>query len=94
MKTGYVYIMSNKKRTTFYIGVTSNLAKRVNEHKSGNGSIFTTKYKCLDLVYFEQIFDIGLAIEREKTLKNWNREWKIDLIKTINPEMKDLSELL
>jgi putative endonuclease len=94
MKTGYVYIMSNKKRTTFYIGVTNNLAKRVNEHNSGNGSIFTKKYKCFELVYFEQIFDIGLAIEREKTLKNWNREWKIDLIKTINPEMKDLSELL
>jgi putative endonuclease len=92
MKTGYVYIMSNKNRTTFYIGVTNDIARRVAEHKEGSGSKFTAKYKLHDLVYYEVIYDIEQAIRREKQLKNWHREWKLNLIKELNPEMKDLSE--
>lgn len=94
MKIGFVYIMSNKHRTVLYIGVTSDLRKRVSEHKEGRGSEFTNRYNCKDLVYYEQILDIEQAIIREKKLKNWHREWKINLIKSLNPEMKDLFDEL
>jgi putative endonuclease len=90
-KGGYIYIMSNKLRTTLYIGVTSNLINRVNQHKNNNGSSFTTKYKCHDLIYYECFELIESAIEREKQLKKWNRVWKEDLIKLFNPQLKDLS---
>ncbi len=93
MKVGYVYIMSNITRTTFYIGVTNDLKNRVEEHKEGSGSVFTRKYKLHYLVYFERIFGINNAIKREKQLKNWHRDWKINLIKTVNPEMIDLFEI-
>lgn len=82
--------MSNLNRTTFYIGVTNNIERRVIEHKSGTGSKFSSKYKLFELVYFEEFQNIKDAINRETQLKNWHREWKINLIKTINPEMKDL----
>jgi putative endonuclease len=94
MKTGYVYIMSNKNRTTFYVGVTSNLSQRVSEHKSGRGSIFTSKYRCFDLLYFEEHQSMYDSIVREKQLKAWHRPWKIRLIKSLNPTMRDLSEEL
>ncbi len=87
---GYTYIMSNKIRTVFYIGVTSDIRNRVFKHKKGRGSIFTSKYKCHYLVYYEWFQYINHAIEREKQLKNWHRDWKINLIKEQNPEMKDL----
>jgi putative endonuclease len=90
-KVGYVYIMSNKMRTTFYIGVTNNIERRVREHKNGE-SAFTNRYRLFHLVYFEEIYTIGIAIQREKQLKRWHREWKLDLIKSVNPQMKDLSE--
>ncbi len=90
MKVGYVYIMSNFKRTTFYIGVTNDLERRVAEHKAKKGSVFTKKYQLDSLVYFERIFDIEQAIKREKQLKGWHRDWKINLIKSVNPEMIDL----
>jgi putative endonuclease len=90
MKKGYVYIMSNKNRTTFYIGVTSNLNKRIADHKNGVGSVFTKRYNLEDLVYYEDFVDILQAIDREKQLKKWHREWKINLIRSVNPEMKDL----
>ena len=93
MKVGYVYILSNLKRTTFYIGVTNNLQKRVAEHKQGVGSIFTSTYKLYYLVYFERILSIEQAIKRETQLKNWKRSWKIDLIKSMNPKMLDLIDL-
>ena len=92
MKQAYVYIMSNFKRTVLYIGVTNNIERRVTEHQSGNGSTFTKKYNCVYLIYYERIQGVEQAIKREKQLKNWNREWKINLIKEINPELKDLSE--
>lgn len=92
LKIGYVYIMSNKNNTTLYIGVTNNLEKRVLEHKSGKGSVFTHKYNCTCLVYYESIQDMGQAIKREKQLKCWHRDWKDNLIREFNPEYKDLSE--
>ncbi|WP_319480449.1 GIY-YIG nuclease family protein [uncultured Draconibacterium sp.] len=90
MKGGFVYIMSNSKRTTFYIGVTSDLKTRIADHKNGIGSAFTSKYKLTDLMYYEDFPDIYQAIDREKQLKNWHRDWKINLIKSVNPEMNDL----
>ena len=84
--------MSNKHMTTFYIGVTNNLERRVAEHKSGEGSIFTSKYNLDYLVYYEMITDIKTAIKREKQLKRWHREWKINLIKELNPTFEDLDK--
>ncbi len=78
--------------TTFYIGVTNDLERRVAEHKSGEGSIFTTKYNLDRLVYYEIISDIKAAIKREKQLKRWHREWKINLIKELNPTLEDLGK--
>ena len=75
-----------------YIGVTSNLYMRIVEHKSGKGSIFTEKYSIKDLLYFEEFTSIEQAIAREKQLKNWHKEWKWNLIKQVNPELKDLFE--
>ena len=86
--------MSNKNKTTFYIGVTNNLERRVAEHKEGSGSKFTSKYKLYELIYYEIIYDIEQAIKKEKQLKNWHRDWKLNLIKSLNPEMKDLSETI
>jgi putative endonuclease len=94
MKKGYVYIVSNKNRTTFYVGVTNNIKRRITEHKTGEGSKFTGKYNLTDLVYFEEIPDIVQAIKREKQLKNWHREWKMNLIKSVNPDMRDLYDEL
>ena len=91
-KTYYVYIMSNTHNTTLYIGVTNDIERRVQEHKSGSISGFTQKYCCDKLVYYEEYSDINEAIEREKKLKKWRREKKDWLIKTFNPEIKDLSE--
>ena len=71
--SSYVYIMSNKNRNVFYIGVTTNLRERVAQHVSGNGCQFTNKYKCHFLVYYEEFNNIETAIAREKQLKNWNR---------------------
>jgi len=92
MKQGYVYIVSNKNRTTLYIGVTNNIMRRIMEHKSGQGSIFTSRYQLHDLMYFEQISGMQNAINREKQLKNWHREWKWNLIKEANPELVDLAK--
>ena len=91
MKKGFVYIMSNYKRTTFYIGVTNSLQRRVPEHKQGCIPGFTQRYRLKYLVYYEVHDSMWRAIAREKQLKNWHREWKINLIKSVNPEMKDLS---
>jgi putative endonuclease len=91
LTNAFIYIMSNKNVTTFYIGVTNDLERRVKEHRDGDGSEFTSKYKLTYLVYYEIISDIKSAIKREKQLKNWHREWKTDLIKELNPKMLDLA---
>ncbi len=92
MRQSHVYIMSNYTRTVFYIGVTSNIMNRVLDHKKGSGSVFTSKYNTKYLVYYELFYDIRDAINREKQLKRWHRDWKINLIKSVNPEMKDLAD--
>ena len=90
--TYYTYIMSNPNNTTLYIGVTNDIERRVQEHKSGQIPGFTQKYNCTKLVYYEKYSDIDQAIEREKKLKKWRREKKDWLIRTINPDLKDLFE--
>jgi len=92
VKKGFVYILSNFKINVFFTGVTGDLEKRLQEHRSGIGSKYTNKYKVHYLVYYEEFQSIQLAIEREKKLKNWHRSWKIELIKSVNPELRDLSE--
>ena len=91
MKQSAVYIMTNKNNTVLYIGVTSNLIKRVYQHKTKAYKGFTSKYNCDKLVYFEVFSDVKEAIAREKKLKNGNRKRKIDLIIIENPEWEDLS---
>ena len=87
-----IYILTNYSETTFYIGVTSNLQKRILEHKNKIFEGFTKKYNVNKLVYYETTENIEDALNREKQLKRWHRQWKINLIKEFNPEFKDLSE--
>lgn len=94
MKTYYVYILASKKNGTLYIGVTSDLIKRVFEHKSDVTEGFTKKYTVHILVYYEVMTDPKDAIRREKQLKVWKRDWKIQLIEKNNPDWKDLYESL
>jgi len=82
----YIYILANKRNGTLYIGVTSNLVKRVYEHKNNIIEGFTKKYNIHKLVYYETTNDIESVIRREKQLKKWNRKWKINLIENSNPE--------
>jgi len=82
--------MTNQYRTTFYIGVTSDLSNRILEHTEGKGSNFTEKYNLTDLIYFEEFSEINQAIAREKQLKNWHHDWKINLIKEKNPKLETL----
>ena len=90
---GYIYIMTNEHNTTFYIGVTSNLAARVWEHKNNVYlKSFTSRYNLHKFVYFETYESIEIAISREKQLKRWRREWKLNQIKSINPDFIDLYE--
>ena len=88
-KDAFVYILASKKNGTLYIGVTSDLAKRVWQHKCNLFEGFSKKYDVHQLVYYEQFADIKNAIMREKRLKNWHRQWKIDLIEKHNPDWND-----
>lgn len=90
MKLSYVYILTNKYRTTFYIGVTGNLNKRIEQHKNNIGAKFPSKYNMHDLIYYEEFNDVNQAIKREKQLKNWHHNWKINLIKEKNPKLQTL----
>ncbi len=92
MKQGIVYIMTNDNNTVFYIGVTNDIVRRVYEHKNNLIDGFTKKYNLHKLVYFEQFDLVGEAIDREKQLKRWHRDWKINLIKNKNPDFRDLYE--
>lgn len=91
MKDYYVYILASKARGTLYIGVTSDLYKRIDEHKQGSVEGFTKKYGVKNLAYYEMFQEIEFAIAREKQLKNWHRQWKINLIESVNPLWRDLS---
>jgi len=86
----YVYVLASSKKGTLYIGVTSDLVKRIYEHKNDLVEGFTRQHQVHNLVYFEITESIENAIAREKKLKKWNREWKIRLIEKCNPEWRDL----
>ncbi|AUC81359.1 GIY-YIG nuclease family protein [Lacinutrix sp. Bg11-31] len=86
----YCYILSNKNKTVLYIGYTKDLKQRVKQHRLGTGALFTKKYNCYELLHFEKFITMKEAKSREKQLKNWNKEWKWDLIKVTNPDLKIL----
>jgi len=90
VKAYYVYILASKKNGTLYIGMTSDLIKRVFEHKEGLVEGFTKKYNVKKLVYYEKTNNVEEAIKREKGLKKWKRNWKIELIEKQNPKWSDL----
>jgi putative endonuclease len=94
MKQPCVYMLASKRNGTLYIGTTSDLAKRVQEHRSGAVSGFTRDYHVHRLVYFEPHDTMEAAITREKRLKKWNRAWKIRLIEESNPTWRDLFDTL
>ena len=94
MKQPAVYVMASKPNGTLYIGVSSDLAKRVWEHRENLVDGFTKRYAVHDLVYFELHEEMVLALEREKQLKKWKRAWKINLIEKDNPRWTDLYESL
>jgi putative endonuclease len=88
--TCWVYILASKPGGTLYVGVTNNLVRRVFEHRNGLIRGFTRRYEVKRLVYFEEHATAPLAIQREKNIKHWPREWKIDLIVSMNPDWRDL----
>ena len=90
MKDHCVYILASQRNGTLYIGVTSDLVKRVYEHKTDAVEGFTRKYGVHTLVWYEQHPTMASAIEREKALKEWKRTWKLKLVETSNPEWRDL----
>lgn len=94
MSSHYIYILASKKNGTLYIGVTTDLKCRVYEHKNKLIEGFTTRYNIHMLVYYEIYEDYWLAANREKNMKDWKREWKINLIEKENPDWRDLYEEL
>ncbi|QUL38420.1 GIY-YIG nuclease family protein [Erythrobacter sp. JK5] len=93
-KGGFVYSMASRRNGTIYLGVTSDLPKRVWEHREGRIEGFTKKYGCKTLVWFERHDTIEAAIEREKQMKEWKRAWKLRAIEEKNPDWDDLFELV
>ena len=93
-KQGYVYFMTTSTNKVLYVGVTNSLKRRMIEHAEGRGSVFTSRYCCDKLVYFECFPDIEQAIAREKQIKHFKREWKNQLVETVNPEWKDLKDYI
>jgi putative endonuclease len=90
MMVYFIYILSNYKRNVLYTGVTNNLVNRVYQHKNNLVKGFTQKYAVHDLLYYETFITPLAAIEREKQIKNWHKDWKLNLIRRLNPELKDL----
>ncbi|NJN97782.1 MAG: GIY-YIG nuclease family protein [Anaerolineales bacterium] len=88
----YVYLLTNWNDQVIYVGVTNNLERRLYEHKHKEVDGFTAKYNVNKLVYFEETPDVNAAIHREKEIKKWRREKKNELVMSMNPEWKDLSE--
>lgn len=87
----YCYLVTNKKEGTLYVGVSTDIRKRIYQHQHGLIDGFSKKYKLKKLVWFEEHTSIESAILREKQIKEWKRQWKINLINRFNPEWKDLS---
>ena len=94
MKSYFVYILASHRNGSLYIGVTSNLIKRVYEHKNNLVKGFTEKYKIHRLVYYEETSEVESAIKREKQLKAWKRQWKLELIENFNPNWQDLYDTI
>ena len=92
MKTPCVYMLASKRNGTLYVGVTSNLPQRVWQHKNDLVEGFTRRYRVHALVWYEVHETMENAIAREKSIKEWKRQWKIDLIEAMNPEWRDLYE--
>jgi putative endonuclease len=90
MRGGYVYILTNRPNGVLYVGVTSDLVRRVYEHRTGAVAGFTKRYGLKRLVYFEQFDDIETAIQREHNIKHWPRAWKVRKIMADNPDWNDL----
>ena len=88
----YLYLLTNKRNGTLYIGVTNNLERRLFEHKKKLIEGFTKRYNLNKLIYFETYQFVNDAIKRERNMKKWKRQWKIDLIERDNPNWKDLSK--
>ena len=86
----FVYLLASHKGGTLYVGVTRDLVRRVHEHKSDAIPSFTSRYAVHDLVWFESTNSVEAAIQKEKQLKNWRREWKVALIEVSNPDWADL----
>ena len=87
----FVYLLASRRNGTLYVGVTNDLFRRLDEHRSGRGSVFTRKYGVTTLVWFETHERIDEAIAREKQIKGWNRAWKIRMIETSNPDWVDVA---
>ncbi len=94
MRGGWVYIVTNRPNGTLYIGVTSNLSRRIYEHRESLIDGFSKRYGLKRLVYYERYEDISEAIQREKNMKHWPRAWKARLILDLNPDWEDLYEAL
>ncbi len=94
MRSYWVYLLASKRNGTLYIGVTNNLGRRVYEHRTKAAKGFTSRYAVGMLVWYEEYGDIQEAIAREKSLKRWERAWKLKLIEDFNPEWRDLYEEL
>jgi len=92
MASGFVYILASQPHGTLYVGITSNIHERMEQHRAGTGSAFVRKYGIKHLVYFEEYPLYADAMRRETSLKRWKRAWKISLIEKANPEWKDLIE--
>ncbi len=92
MEEFWAYILGNKDNSVLYVGMTNNLRRRISEHKEGAGARFTTKYNVNRLLYYDGFQTRAQALAREKQLKNWHRDWKLNLIREFNPEMRDLFE--
>jgi putative endonuclease len=86
----FTYILASKPRGTLYVGITNDLITRVEQHRAGQGSAFTRKYRVHTLVWYEEFSDVRAAIQREKMIKHYTRAWKINLIERTNPHWIDL----
>ena len=91
-KRFFVYILASKRNGTLYTGVTNHLAARTEQHRLGEGSVFTKRYKVHMLVYYEVHTSISAAIQRESSIKHWPRKWKLELIEKDNPDWRDLTD--
>ena len=89
-KDYYIYILASKRNGTLYVGVTNNLERRMSEHQQNLVEGFTKKYHVHHLIYYETTNNINAALQREKQLKKWNRNWKLELIEKSNPVWQDL----